>query len=87
MLFTVQINLVVVVVVGKGGGPQGYVGHLTSIAFSALGNLTKNLGPRVETFALCVQEFYQVTSSHVNNGKNPPKAKPLSEILLEAHKK
>ena len=27
------------------------MGHLTSIAFPILGNLTKNLGPRVETFA------------------------------------
>ena len=34
-----------------GGGPRAYVGHLTSIAFSTLGNLTKNLGPRVGTFA------------------------------------
>ena len=34
------------------GGPWAYVGHLTSIAFPTLGNLTKNLGPRVETFAL-----------------------------------
>ena len=25
--------------------------HLTSIAFPILGNLTKNLGPRVRTFA------------------------------------
>ena len=33
------------------GGPQGYVGHLTSVAFPTLGNLTKNLGPRVGTFA------------------------------------
>ena len=34
---------------GGGGGPQAYVGHLTSIAFPTLGNLTKNLGPRVGT--------------------------------------
>ena len=34
-----------------------------------------------------VEEWDQVTSSHVNNGKNLPKAKPPSEILLEAHKK
>ena len=27
------------------GGSQEYVGHLTSIAFPALGNLTMNLGP------------------------------------------
>ena len=25
---------------GVGGGPQAYVGHLTSIAFPTLGNLT-----------------------------------------------
>ena len=36
---------------GGGGGPWEYVGHLTSIAFPSLGNLTKNLGPRVGTFA------------------------------------
>ena len=28
----------------RGGGPWAYVGHLTSIAFPTLGNLTKNLG-------------------------------------------
>ena len=28
-----------------------YVGHLTSVAFPTLENLTKNLGPRVGTFA------------------------------------
>ena len=32
------------------GGPGADVGHLTSIAFPILGNLTKNLGPRVGTF-------------------------------------
>ena len=35
----------------RGGGGGAYVGHLTSIAFPTLGNLTKNLGPRVETCA------------------------------------
>ena len=35
----------------EGGGPRAYVGHLTSIAFPTLGNLTKNLGPRVGMFA------------------------------------
>ena len=34
----------------EGGGPLAYVGHLTSIAFPTLGNVTKNLGPRVGTF-------------------------------------
>ena len=34
-----------------GGGPRAYVGHLTSIVFPTLGNLTKNLGPRVGMFA------------------------------------
>ena len=33
------------------GVPQACVGHLTSIAFPTLGNLTKNLGPRVGAFA------------------------------------
>ena len=34
-------------------GPRAYmyVGHLTSVAFPTLRNLTKNLGPRVRTFA------------------------------------
>ena len=42
------------------------MGHLTSIAFPTLGNLTKNLGPRVGTFAFfCAEEWDQVTSSHV----------------------
>ena len=36
---------------GGGGEPRACVGHLTSIAFPILGNLTKNLGPRVGTFA------------------------------------
>ena len=33
------------------GGPKGFVGHLTSIAFLTLRNLPKNLRPRVGTFA------------------------------------
>ena len=37
------------------GGPWAYVGHLTSIAFPALGNLTKNLDSRVGTFAFFVR--------------------------------
>ena len=36
---------------GGGGGSRADVEHLTSIAFPILGNLTKNLGPRVGTFA------------------------------------
>ena len=48
------------------GVPQACVGHLTSIAFPTLGNLTKNLGPRVGTFAFfCAEEWDQVTLSHV----------------------
>ena len=40
-----------------GGGPWAYVGHLTSIAFPTLGNLVKNLGPRVGMFAFfCAEE-------------------------------
>ena len=34
-----------------GGGLREYVGHLTSSALPTLGNLTKNLGPRVGAFA------------------------------------
>ena len=34
-----------------GGDPRAYLGHLTSTAFPTLGNLTKNLGPRVGKFA------------------------------------
>ena len=44
------------------GGPWAYVGHLTSIAFPALGNLTKNLDSRVGTFAFFVQR--NRTKSH-----------------------
>ena len=36
---------------GGGGKTRADVGHLTSIVFPTLGNLTKNLGPRVGTFA------------------------------------
>ena len=32
---------------GRGGEPRANAGHLTSIAFPILWNLTKNLGPRV----------------------------------------
>ena len=32
-------------------GPRAYVEHLTSVAFPTLGNLTKNLGPRVGMFS------------------------------------
>ena len=35
----------------------------------------------------CLEEWDQVILSHVNNGKNLPKAKPPSEIFLEAHNK
>ena len=49
----------------EGGGPRAYVGHLTSIAFPTLGNLTKNLGPRVGTFAFfCTEEWDMVYSLH-----------------------
>ena len=37
------------------GGTRAYVGHLTSIAFPTLGNLAKDLGPRVGTFAFFVR--------------------------------
>ena len=48
------------------GGPRAYVGHFRSIAFSTLGDLTKNLGPRVGTSAFfCAEEWDQVTSSHL----------------------
>ena len=39
----------------KPGGGGAYVGNLTSIAFPTLGNLTKNLGPRVGAFAFLAQ--------------------------------
>ena len=39
-----------------------YVGHLTSVAFPTLENLTKNLGPRVGTFAFFGQR--NRTKSH-----------------------
>ena len=44
------------------GGPRAYVGHLTSIAFPILGNLTKNLVPRVGTFAFLARR--NGTKSH-----------------------
>ena len=44
------------------GGPRAYVGHLTSIAFPALRNFTKNLGSRVGTFAFFAQR--NRTKSH-----------------------
>ena len=44
------------------GGPQAYVGHLTSITFPTLWNLTKNLGPTVGMFALFAQR--NGTKSH-----------------------
>ena len=44
------------------GGTRAYVGHLTPIAFPILGNLTKNLGPRVGTFAFFAQR--NRTKSH-----------------------
>ena len=42
---------------GGGGGGGAYVGHLTAIAFPTLGNLTKNMGARVGTFAFFAQEM------------------------------
>ena len=45
-----------------GGGPQAYVGHLTSIAFPILVNLIRNLGPRVGTSAFSVRR--NRTKSH-----------------------
>ena len=37
------------------GGPQAHIGQLISIAFPTLGNLTKDLGPRVGAFAFFAQ--------------------------------
>ena len=47
---------------GGGGDPGAYVGHLTSITFPILGDLTKNLGPRVGTFAFFARR--NKTKSH-----------------------
>ena len=44
------------------GGPRAYVRNLTSSASHTLRNLTKNLGPRVGTFAFYVQR--NRTKSH-----------------------
>ena len=44
------------------GEPRANVGHLTSIAFPAHGNLTKNLCPRVGTFAFSARR--NGTKSH-----------------------
>ena len=46
----------------EGGGTRAYVGHLTSIFFPILGNLTKDLGPRVGTFAFFARR--NKTKSH-----------------------
>ena len=54
------------------GGPWADVRHLTSIAFPILGNLTKNLGPRVGTFAFFVRR--NGTKSH-----SPGAAKVLKD--------
>ena len=48
---------------GEGGGPRAYVGHLTSIAFPNLGNLTKNLGPRMGTFAFFLRRGMEPSHS------------------------
>ena len=45
-----------------GGGSRANVGHLTSIAFPTNGNLTKNLCPRVGTFAFSARR--NGTKSH-----------------------
>ena len=48
------------------GGPQAYVGHMTSIAFPTLRNLTKNMGPRVGTFDFfCTEDWGKVTLPHL----------------------
>ena len=47
---------------GGGGGPRADVEHLASIAFPILGNLTKNLGPRMGTFVVFV--WRNGTKSH-----------------------
>ena len=44
------------------GGTPAFVGHLISIAFSTLENLTKNLGPRVGTFVFFARR--NSTKSH-----------------------
>ena len=53
------------------GGPWAYVGHLTSIAFPTLGNLTKDLGSRLGTFAFFARrdmtKSYRPISSSVRN--------------------
>ena len=46
----------------RGGGDPGHVGHLTSIAFPTVRNLTKNLGPRVGTFVFLARR--NETNSH-----------------------
>ena len=49
----------------EGGGPRAHVGHLTSTAFPTLGNLTKNLGPRVGTFAFFAREEWDQVAAQV----------------------
>ena len=47
----------------RGGGPRADVAYLTSIAFPILGNLTKNLGPRVGTFAFFARRNWDQVKS------------------------
>ena len=46
-----------------GGGPRADVGYLTSIAFPILGNLTKNLGPRVGTIVFFARRNWDQVKS------------------------
>ena len=60
---------------------MAYVGHLTSIVFPTLGNLTKNLSPSVGTFAFFV--WRNRTKSHhpVQRGyKSPGRCLFLMEV-------
>ena len=60
--FIVNVTQMHLSMLSPRGGTRAYVGHLTSIAFPTLGNLTKNLGPRVGTFAFFVRR--NGTKSH-----------------------
>ena len=53
-------------------GTRAYVGHLTSIALPTLGNLTKNLGPSVGTFAF------------LHGGIRPSHIVPCARLCVDA---
>ena len=65
----------------RGGGPRAYVGHLTSIAFPTLGNLTKNLGPRFEYFEYSFCDHMTWLSTRLSPEQLPSWKAPQNKTL------